>query len=134
MVPQMIIKDTPQKFIDTKDGHKRSRLFQIIILGIHVSFRGCIPSMKTPQPRLPQKNPGGLPKQKLFLRSHPHTPGRYQKDPSVTNSFCFGISFFMGFGEVWGPIFPRHVSHEKNNLLLSIESWLVNRDPCNGVL
>ena len=26
------------------------------------------------------------------------------------------------------------VSHEKKNLLLSIESWLFNRDPYNGLL
>ena len=26
------------------------------------------------------------------------------------------------------------VSHEKNPALLSIESWLVNRDPYNGLL
>ena len=30
-------------------------------------------------------------------RSHPHTPGRYPLP--FTNSFCFGISFFVG---VWG--------------------------------
>ena len=30
-----------------------------------------------------------------FLRSRPHTPGRYQKD-GFTNSLCFGISF-----ELW---------------------------------
>ena len=27
----------------------------------------------------------------------------------------------------------QHVSHEKKKLLLSIESWLLNRDPYNGV-
>ena len=29
-------------------------------------------------------------------------------DPK-TNSFCFGICFFLGVWEVWGPIFPGYV-------------------------
>ena len=29
---------------------------------------------------------------------------------------------------------PVQLSHEKKNLLLSIESWLLNRDPYNGLL
>ena len=37
-------------------------------------------------------------------------------------------SVHMGEG-----IDPRYVSHEKT-FLLSIESWLVNRDPYNGLL
>ncbi len=46
-------------------------------------------------------------KSKKCLRSHPHgPPGRYQKDPSPTVSE--GISFVVGFVEVWG-IFPRYV-------------------------
>ena len=41
----------------------------------------------------------------MFLRSHPHTPGRYPG--CFTNSLCFGFPFFVGVkGEVWGPIFP----------------------------
>ena len=32
------------------------------------------------------------------------------------------------------PMGHEHLSHEKNALLLSIESWLINRGPCNGLL
>ena len=34
------------------------------------------------------------------LRSHPHTPGRY---PGPFTNSSEGISFFVGFGEVWVP-------------------------------
>ena len=37
----------------------------------------------------------------IFLISHPHTPGRYQKDPSPTVS-VWEFHFLWRFGEVWG--------------------------------
>ena len=40
-----------------------------------------------------------------YLRSHPHTPGRYPG--CFTNSLFPGFPFFVGkLGEVLGPIFP----------------------------
>ena len=33
---------------------------------------------------------------------------------------------------LWGKTYGLKVSHEKNPALLSIESWLVNRDPYSG--
>ena len=56
---------------------------------------------------------GGRSRLQVFensFRSHPQGPleDGHQKGP-FTNSFCLGISFFVGFGEVWGPIFPGYV-------------------------
>ena len=41
---------------------------------------------------------------------------------------------FILFLNLWYRSHQIHLSHEKNPALLSIESWMVNRDPYNGLL
>ena len=37
----------------------------------------------------------------LQRRTHPHTPGRYQKDPSPPNSFSRRFFFLCSLGDLW---------------------------------
>ncbi len=61
----------------------------------------------------------------------PFTSKQLKQNPDMDHKKTWWVLKFQR-NKPWHDM--NHESHEKNPNLLSIESWMVNRDPYNGLL